>query len=97
MKIRTVQIKIVLTPNEVEKFDLVRGKVRRAVAARLIILGQPSPKPTDPAVAKLSFELNKIGTNLNQIARRFNEKYPDEPTFKQALRLVSELKASLSS
>lgn len=96
MRTRNIQIKINLTEIEAKGFDLSRGKVRRATAARLMILSQPVPKPVSPDVARLSYELNKIGVNLNQISRVFNEKYPDEKTFSEARDLIIKLKVSLS-
>jgi hypothetical protein len=96
MRERNTQIKINLTKTEAAAFDLARGQVRRAIAGRLLILRQPCPRPIDPDIAQLSFELNKIGVNLNQIARVFNEKYPSDKTFNDARDLVYKLKGSLS-
>jgi hypothetical protein len=96
MRTRTVQLKINLTKDEAATFDLARGKVRRAVAARLLILGQPAPRPADPAVAQLCFELNKIGVNLNQIARVINEKYPSDRTLEEAREFIHKLKTRLA-
>lgn len=95
MEKRGVAIKIKLTETEAAKFDHARGNVRRAVAARFLILQMEPPRPPHPDTARLAAELNKIGVNLNQIARTFNEKFPNEKTFFEARNLIAKLKESL--
>ena len=80
------QIKVFFLPTDLEKLKQKSAEqnltmseyIRKSVNAK--IENAPSPKQkkvyrsTDP---KLLFELNKIGVNLNQIAKQFNAKKDD--------------------
>ena len=67
--------------NEAEKAKLLKraGGYGMSLSdfVRTVILSdvkEPPPPRTDPkAVRKLAFELSKLGTNLNQLAKRANE------------------------
>lgn len=73
---RTKEIKIRLTENEHKVLMDKKTKARLAEWIRdtvLFIEPQRKIKTTDP---KLLFELNRIGVNLNQIARQCNSQKP---------------------
>lgn len=70
---RTKEIKIRLTDDEYLKLQERKTKPRLAEWLRELALDQKpkrKPKQADP---KLLFELNRIGVNLNQIARQLNQ------------------------
>ncbi|MDG4949246.1 MobC family plasmid mobilization relaxosome protein (plasmid) [Actinobacillus equuli subsp. haemolyticus] len=69
---REKEIKIRLTENEYQALLERKTKARLAEWVREVALEQQpkrQPKVIDPA---LLFELNRIGVNLNQIARQCN-------------------------
>ncbi len=73
---REKEIKIRLTENEYQALLERKTKARLAEWVREIALEQQpnrQPKIIDPA---LLFELNRIGVNLNQIARQCNSQKP---------------------
>ena len=71
---REKEIKIRLTENEYQALLERKTKARLAEWVREVALEQqPKPKVIDPA---LLFELNRIGVNLNQIARQCNSQKP---------------------
>lgn len=70
---RTKRIEIRLTDDEYQSLLNRKTKPRLAEWLREVGLDEKpkrKPKPTDP---KLLFELNRIGVNLNQIARHLNQ------------------------
>ena len=69
---RTETVIIRLTPDEKQSLLMRKTKPRLAEWLRELALGQKprrQPKSVDPA---LLFELNRIGVNLNQIARKLH-------------------------
>ncbi|WP_427834625.1 MobC family plasmid mobilization relaxosome protein (plasmid) [Actinobacillus pleuropneumoniae] len=73
---REKEIKIRLTENEYQALLERKTKARLAEWGREVALEQQpkrQPKVIDPA---LLFELNRIGVNLNQIARQCNSQKP---------------------
>lgn len=73
---RTKEIKIRLSEAEYQALLERKTKARLAEWIRETVLEQEpnrKPKPSDPA---LIFELNRIGVNLNQIARQCNSQKP---------------------
>lgn len=73
---RTKVIHLRLTEEEHQALIERKTKARLAEWLRDLALAQEpkqQPKPTDPA---LLFELNRIGVNLNQIARECNRQNP---------------------
>lgn len=73
---RLKEIKIRLTEMEYKSLMERKTKARIAEWIRETVLGQKPkrhPKPIDPS---LLFELNRIGVNLNQIARQCNSQKP---------------------
>ncbi|EQC1057642.1 plasmid mobilization protein [Proteus mirabilis] len=69
MKKRNKRIEIAVTDDEYQQLQERKTKPRLAEWLRELALGQKpkrQPKSVDPA---LLFELNRIGVNLNQIAR----------------------------
>lgn len=97
MRTRTHQIKVNLTADELAKFDLARGQVRRSIAARQSILGLKPPRPADPAIASLSLELNRIGNNLNQIARLMNSGKTGSNLTAVAVAEIAELRNRIAT
>lgn len=76
MKKRTKEIKIRLSEDEYNALLERKTKARLAEWLRELALEQApkaQPKTIDPA---LLFELNRIGVNLNQIARQCNSQKP---------------------
>ena len=70
---RTKKIEILVTDEELELINQKKTTARRGQWLRELALEQPSRKPhkqTDPELLKA---LNKIGSNLNQIARACNK------------------------
>lgn len=73
---RVREIKIRLTEDEYQALLERKTKARLAEWLRELALDQApkrQPKSVDPA---LLFELNRIGVNLNQIARQCNSQKP---------------------
>lgn len=73
---RTREIKIRLTESEYQALQERKTKARLAEWLRELALDQQpkrQPKPIDP---KLLYELNRLGVNLNQIARHCNQRPP---------------------
>lgn len=76
MKKRTKEIKIRLSEDEYNALLERKTKARLAEWLRELALEQApkaQPKTIDPA---LLFELNRMGVNLNQIARQCNSQKP---------------------
>lgn len=74
IKKRTKRIEIAVNEEEYKALLARKTKARLAEWLRELALGQvpkPTAKTIDPA---LLFELNRIGVNLNQIARQCNQK-----------------------
>ena len=94
---RSVRIAINLTPSEAKMFDLGRGQTRRAIASRYLSLMLKPPKPPAPEVAKLTADLNRIGNNLNQIARALNINSLDKTELELAQIQIMKLRESLTS
>jgi hypothetical protein len=97
---RTAALKVQLTPTERAELD------RRAAAsgltlsefARIVLLSDlkaPAPPARDPeAIAAVTFQLQKIGTNVNQMAKIANERrvLPLEREFREVSeRIVTAL------
>lgn len=76
MEKRTKEVKIRLTEDEYNALLKRKTKARLAEWIRETALEQPTkrqPKEIDP---ELLFGLNRIGVNLNQIARQCNSQRP---------------------
>lgn len=71
--IRVKELKIRLSPDELTELKHRQTKPELAQWAREILLSQEVQMPPPTADPKLMYELNKIGTNLNQIAREVNQ------------------------
>lgn len=77
MKKRTKRLEIALSEDEYNALLKRKTKARLAEWVREVALEQQpkrQPKEIDPA---LLFELNRIGVNLNQIARQCNNQKPN--------------------
>lgn len=88
---RTKRIEIAVTTDELVALHKRKTKARLAEWMREIALGEtvnikPQIKPADPT---LLYELNRIGVNLNQIAKHCNTKKSDVNLVEVALRLRS--------
>lgn len=88
---RTKRIEIAVTTDELVELHKRKTKPRLAEWMRETALNEkinrkPKIKPVDP---KLLYELNKIGVNLNQIAKYCNAKKSDINLIEVALRLRS--------
>lgn len=79
-----------MSASEVAEIDFRRGKVRRAIYLRLAALGKKLPCPLPQPSADAVIELGKIGSNLNQIARKLNS--TNEPSAELVEKAVKESK-----
>lgn len=89
MKKRTKRVEVLLTQDEHKMLLERKTKPRLGEWIRETCLNEKptkKPKPVDP---RLLFELNKIGTNLNQIAKICNQSKMDLNTIEIALQLNS--------
>ena len=87
MKKRNKRIEIAVTDDEYQQLQERKTKPRLAEWLRELALGQKprcQPKRVDPA---LLFELNRIGVNLNQIARHCHQAPVSMETVNIALAL----------
>lgn len=87
MKKRNKRIEIAVTDDEYQQLQERKTKPRLAEWLRELALGQKpkrQPKSVDPA---LLFELNRIGVNLNQIARHCHQAPASMETVNIALAL----------
>ena len=87
MKKRNKRIEIAVTDDEYQQLQERKTKPRLAEWLRELALGQKpkrQPKSIDPA---LLFELNRIGVNLNQIARHCHQAPVSMETVNIALAL----------
>ncbi|TCP10793.1 mobilization protein MobC [Bisgaardia hudsonensis] len=74
---RTKEIKIRLTESEYNALKERKTKARLAEWLRELALKQEPKKPLKAIDPKLLFELNRIGVNINQIARQCNNQAPN--------------------
>jgi hypothetical protein len=87
LKKRNKRIEIAVTDDEYQQLQERKTKPRLAEWLRELALGQKpkrQPKSIDPA---LLFELNRIGVNLNQIARHCHQAPVSMETVNIALAL----------
>lgn len=98
MEKRTKRVEIRLTDDEYESLVARKTKSRLAEWLRQLALEQklrPTPKVVDPI---LLFQLNRIGVNLNQIAKQCNKTSPDinliniGVSLREIERLLKEIK-----
>lgn len=69
---RTIELKIRFSEEELATIDHKRGRVRRAVYLRAAGLGVKPPRPVPQPTADALIALARVGNNLNQIARQLN-------------------------
>ena len=91
---RNFQIK---TPCLRDEFNAIAAKadnagMTRAAWSRAVMLGEPGPRaqrrphPDQKMLLQILGQVGRIGGNINQIAKQFNEgKPPDLPELRQAL------------
>ena len=101
---RTAQVNTRFTPDELDQLDRVRGTLERGTFLRKKALGSAGPRsrrrphPDKQELAQILGQLGKIGSNLNQLAKRANEDGfhtvdPDE--LQRAINHVSDMRATL--
>lgn len=71
MKHRTIRKYFRVSPDELKELDRRAGHLRTSTFVRLCALGRP-PLSVPSVNNELLVELRKIGTNLNQIARKLH-------------------------
>jgi len=71
-KLRTKRIEIAVTDDEYQQLLERKTKPRLAEWLREVALEQKSKRAVKPADPNLLFLLNRIGTNINQIAKQCN-------------------------
>lgn len=94
---RTKRIEISVTQAEFDALQERKTKPRLAEWIRETALGERVKTPTPKADPQLLYELNRVGVNLNQIARRLNTSEPvsNLAVLEVLLRLEKQLKAFL--
>lgn len=93
-ELRTIRVNVYLHPDEAAELDRRRSRagLQRGPYMRMAALNQlPRQIPELNRVAWA--ELSRIGSNLNQLAREFNQGNP--PLFDEVEAALSELRASL--
>lgn len=71
-KLRTKRIEIAVTEDEYQQLLERKTKPRLAEWMREVALEQKSKRTVKPTDPNLLFLLNRIGTNINQIAKQCN-------------------------
>lgn len=89
MKKRTKRVEVLLTQDEHEMLLERKTKPWLGEWIRETCLNEKPTKKPQSVDPRLLFELNKIGTNLNQIAKHCNQKKMDLNTIEIALQLNS--------
>jgi hypothetical protein len=88
------------TPQQFEQLDATAREAGMSVGAfaRAVLMGSPGPRavrkpPVQKAeLARLLGELGKVGSNVNQIARAFNQ-HQDSPSLRELTEIKGELVA----
>jgi len=95
-ELRTKRIEFSVSPTELEKLSLFYELSPQSTFAQFCrekILSKPGSASNNSEIkaqyASLIYQINKIGTNLNQIAKKINKLKTDYP------QLVEELKVEL--
>lgn len=94
-EIRGKEIKIRLSKEEHEQLLARKTKPRLAEWIREIALDEKPKRAIKPVDPHLLYQLNKISTNINQIARRCNSQKSNIDLVSVAIHL-SEIEAHLS-
>src|ERR1051325_1448222 len=78
---KTAHYLLKMEPGDYEELRQRAADAKRSVASYLreCALGRP-PRITPPVNLKSVAELSRVGNNLNQIARRLNERTGDDPS-----------------
>ena len=91
---RTVTVSTRLTPAETVRLDNLRGKIQRGTYLRLILTD--NVPPYIPAIDRQAYaELSRLGSNLNQIVRAFNNIGQMPKSIADIQSLLAELRLSL--
>lgn len=95
-ELRTKRIEFSVSPTEFEKISLFYDLSPQSTFAQFCrekILSKPGSVSNNAEIqaqyASLIYQINKVGTNLNQIAKKINKLKTDYP------QLIEELKAEL--
>lgn len=89
---RTITSKVRLTAAEHHELQhrAAEAKLDGSTYLRLCALGRP-PRIVPPVNAETFVELTRIGNNVNQIARRLNERSGDDPTTQELVLAYNTL------
>lgn len=100
--LRTIRLELYVSPQEFEQIDGNRKSAGFHTIAQFIrsqAMGNTNEQNTPQqhkAFLKCSFELNKIGVNLNQIAKHLNQGQPLTLSVQVLLRAIKEQTEALS-
>ena len=93
---RSLRLEIRLSPNELDRIQQNKqsggfGNLSQFVRAQALApRGVQSPNALRQAVLSCSYQLNKIGVNINQIARHLNQGTPADEEIRLVLMQIQE-------
>jgi len=87
MKKRTKRIEVAVTDDEYQQLLVRKTKPRLAEWLRELALDQEPIRTIKPVDPNLLYQLNKISTNLNQIAKHCNTRAVDFDLVRVAIQL----------
>lgn len=93
---RSLRLEIRLSPNELDRIQQNKqsggfGNLSQFVRAQALApKGVQSPNALRQAVLSCSYQLNKIGVNINQIARHLNQGTPADEEIRLVLMQIQE-------
>ena len=93
---RSLRLEIRLSPNELDRIQQNKqsggfGNLSQFVRAQALApKGVQSPNALRQAVLSCSYQLNKIGVNINQIARQLNQGIPADEEIRLVLMQIQE-------
>ena len=93
---RSLRLEIRLSPNELDRIQQNKqsggfGNLSQFVRAQALApKGVQSPNALRQAVLSCSHQLNKIGVNINQIARHLNQGIPADEEIRLVLMQIQE-------
>ena len=93
---RSLRLEIRLSPNELDRIQQNKqsggfGNLSQFVRAQALApKGVQSPNALRQAVLSCSYQLNKIGVNINQIARHLNQGIPADEEIRLVLMQIQE-------
>lgn len=93
---RSLRLEIRLSPNELDRIQQNKqsggfGNLSQFVRAQALApKGVQSPNALRQAILSCSYQLNKIGVNINQIARHLNQGIPADEEIRLVLMQIQE-------